>query len=101
VSREEKSARFEKLNSVQRQFQRQIYERYVGRELNVLVERESSKSPSDMTGHSACHKVVNFPGSDSMLGNIVRVRITQAKQNSLYGEVVRGTNPNVREGSRQ
>jgi len=73
----------------------------VGRELNVLVERESSKSPSDMTGHSACHKVVNFPGSDSMLGNIVRVRITQAKQNSLYGEVVRGTNPNVREGSRQ
>ncbi len=90
VSREEKSARFEKLDSVQRQFQQQIYQGYVGRELNVLVERESSKSPSDMTGHSTCHKVVNFPGSDSMLGSIVRVRITQAKQNSLYGEVVRG-----------
>jgi tRNA-2-methylthio-N6-dimethylallyladenosine synthase len=88
VSREEKSARFEKLDSVQRQFQQQIYEGYVGRELHVLVERESSKSPSDMTGHSTCHKVVNFPGSDSMLGNIVRVRITQAKQNSLYGEVI-------------
>jgi tRNA A37 methylthiotransferase MiaB len=41
-----------------------------------------------MTGHSTCHKVVNFPGSDAMLGNIVRVRITQAKQNSLYGEVI-------------
>jgi tRNA-2-methylthio-N6-dimethylallyladenosine synthase len=88
VSREEKSARFEKLDSLQRQFQQQIYEGYVGRELHVLVERESSKSASDMTGHSTCHKVVNFPGCDSMLGTIVRVRITQAKQNSLYGEVI-------------
>jgi tRNA-2-methylthio-N6-dimethylallyladenosine synthase len=99
VSREEKSARFERLDSVQRQFQQQIYEGYVGRELHVLVERESSKSPKDMTGHSTCHKVVNFPGSDSMLGSVVQVRITQAKQNSLYGEVVRGTSPTVREGS--
>ena len=88
VSLEEKSIRFAKLDSAQRQRQKQIYESYLGRELSVLVERESSKSPSDMTGHSTCHKVVNFPGDDSMLGNIVNVRITQAKQNSLYGEVI-------------
>ncbi len=88
VTREEKSHRFEKLENVQRQLQKQIYESYVGRELEVLVERQSSKSSSDQTGHSTCHKVVNFPGSDSMLGSIVKVRITQAKQNSLYGEVI-------------
>jgi len=88
VSREEKSARFMKLESVHRELQKQIYESYLGRELSVLVERESSKSPSDMTGHSTCHKVVNFPGSDSMLGTIVKVCITEAKQNSLYGEVI-------------
>jgi tRNA-2-methylthio-N6-dimethylallyladenosine synthase len=88
VTREEKAARFEKLESVQRRYQKQIYESYLGREVSVLVERESSKSPSDMTGHSTCHKVVNFPGAHSMLGNIVNVRITQAKQNSLYGEVI-------------
>jgi tRNA-2-methylthio-N6-dimethylallyladenosine synthase len=88
VSREEKSARFMKLDDAQRQLQKQIYESYLGRELNVIVERQSSKAASDMTGHSTCHKVVNFPGSDAMLGNIVQVRITQAKQNSLYGEVI-------------
>lgn len=88
VSREEKSARFMKLENAQRKLQSQIYDSYLGRELSVLVERQSSKSPSDMTGHSTCHKVVNFPGSDSMLGRIVQVRITQAKQNSLYGEVI-------------
>lgn len=88
VSREEKSTRFTELEKAQRRRQKQIYESYLGRELKVLVERQSSKSPCDMTGHSTCHKVVNFPGSDSMLGNIVHVRITQAKQNSLYGEVI-------------
>jgi tRNA-2-methylthio-N6-dimethylallyladenosine synthase len=88
VSREEKSARFMKLDGAQRQLQKQIYQSYLGRELSVIVERQSSKAASDMTGHSTCHKVVNFPGSDAMLGNIVQVRITQAKQNSLYGEVI-------------
>jgi tRNA-2-methylthio-N6-dimethylallyladenosine synthase len=88
VSREEKSARFMKLDNAQRRLQKQIYQSYLGRELNVIVERQSSKAASDMTGHSTCHKVVNFPGNDAMLGNIVQVRITQAKQNSLYGEVI-------------
>ena len=88
VTREEKSARFAKLETVQRELQKTIYESYVGRELSVLAEGPSSKSPSDMTGHSTCHKVVNFPGDESMLGNIVNIRITVAKQNSLYGEVI-------------
>jgi tRNA-2-methylthio-N6-dimethylallyladenosine synthase len=88
VSREEKSARFMKLEDIQRQLQKQIYQTYTGQELRVLVERKSSKSPCDMTGHSTCHKVINFPGDDSMLGKIVNVRVTVAKQNSLYGEVI-------------
>ena len=88
VTRETKSERFMKLEKAQRLLQKQIYQSYTGRELRVLVERQSSKSSRDMTGHSTCHKVVNFPGDDSMLGNIVDVRITQAKQNSLYGEVI-------------
>ncbi len=88
VTREEKSERFERLENVQRGLQKRIYENYVGRELDVLVEKQSSKAAADMSGHSTCHKVVNFPGDDSMLGNIVRVRITEAKQNSLYGQVI-------------
>ena len=88
VSREEKSARFTQLETIQKQLQQQIYQSYLGRELQVLVEGASSKSAQDLTGHSTCHKVVNFPGDSSMLGQVVNVRITQAKQNSLYGEVV-------------
>jgi tRNA-2-methylthio-N6-dimethylallyladenosine synthase len=88
VTREEKSARFMKLENAQRMLQKQIYQAYSAQELLVLVERKSSKSPRDMTGHSTCHKVINFPGDDSMLGKIVKVRVTLAKENSLYGEVI-------------
>ena len=88
VSREEKSARFIKLEHTQRQLQKEIFDAYTAQELLVLVERKSSKSPRDMSGHSTCHKVMNFPGDESMLGKIVNVRVTMAKENSLYGEVI-------------
>jgi len=89
VSREEKSARFMRLETAQRQLQKRIYQAYSAQELLVLVEGKSSKSPRDMTGHSTCHKVINFPGDESMLGKIVNVRVKVAKENSLYGEVIK------------
>ena len=88
VSREEKTARFLELEKMQQQLQRKIYARYVGRDIKVLVERHSSKSDRDMTGHSTCHKVVNFPGSSASLGAVVSVRVTEAKRNSLYGDLI-------------
>ena len=88
VSKNEKTARFLELEKVQQQRQRRIYDDYVGREIKVLVERVSSKSDQDMTGHSTCHKVVNFPRVATELGQVASVRVTEVKQNSLYGEVL-------------
>jgi tRNA-2-methylthio-N6-dimethylallyladenosine synthase len=89
VQKKEKGTRFMSLESLQKGIQSKIYERYVGKELHVLVEGESAKSKLDMTGHSTCHKVVNFPGDISLAGREVTVRITAAKVNSLYGVVCR------------
>jgi tRNA-2-methylthio-N6-dimethylallyladenosine synthase len=85
VSEEEKTARFLELERVQKQAQEKIYRSYIGRTLSVLVERRSSRSKSDLTGHSTCHKVVNFPGHNGLEGEILDVLITKAKTNSLYG----------------
>ena len=87
VSTSEKKARFLELEEAQQQLQRKIYESYIDREIKVLVERPSSKSDADMTGHSTCHKVVNFPGSAVRLGEVVSVIVTEARPNSLYGQV--------------
>jgi tRNA-2-methylthio-N6-dimethylallyladenosine synthase len=87
VSRSEKKSRFLELEETQERLQQKIYQGFVGRDLKVLVERASSKSVDDMSGHSTCHKVVNFPRGRSAPGDVVDVRITAAKFNSLYGEI--------------
>jgi tRNA-2-methylthio-N6-dimethylallyladenosine synthase len=87
VSKGEKTARFLELEKIQRQRQNGIYQSYLGREVQVLAEAASSKSDQDITGHSTCHKVVNFPRSSVKLGDVAAVRVVHAKANSLYGEV--------------
>jgi tRNA-2-methylthio-N6-dimethylallyladenosine synthase len=87
VSRTEKTARFLELEKTQHQLQQKVFESYIGRDLKVLVERPSSKSGQDMSGHSTCHKIVNFSGASALLGNVVTVRVTEAKPNSLYGQL--------------
>jgi len=91
VSREEKRARFLSLESLQRNIQSRIYSGYIGEKVKVLVEGESAKSENDLTGHTTCHKVLNFPGDSSLVGKIVEVIVTEAKVNSLYGRVVDGS----------
>ncbi|HEY3103630.1 MAG TPA: tRNA (N6-isopentenyl adenosine(37)-C2)-methylthiotransferase MiaB [Pyrinomonadaceae bacterium] len=88
VAKAEKTARFLELEELQKQQQKTIYESYVGREINVLAESVSAKSESDLTGHTTCHKVVNFPGHSVKLGEVATVRVTDVKQNSLYGEAL-------------
>jgi tRNA-2-methylthio-N6-dimethylallyladenosine synthase len=87
VPESEKKARFLELEKVQRAAQDQIYKSYIGRTLSVLAEKQSSRSESDLSGHSTCHKVVNFAGNSSLEGEIVDVVVTAAKTNSLYGSL--------------
>jgi tRNA-2-methylthio-N6-dimethylallyladenosine synthase len=85
VPEEVKTERFLELERVHKRIQEDIYRNYISRTLSVLVERQSSRSETDLVGHSTCHKVVNFPGSGALEGEVVDVTITQAKTNSLYG----------------
>jgi tRNA-2-methylthio-N6-dimethylallyladenosine synthase len=88
VAPEAKTERYLHLESVVRRRQNEVLQRYQGRTLSVLAEKGSSKSANDLTGHSTCHKVVNFKGSKELLGRIVDVTISDIKSNSLFGEVI-------------
>ena len=81
----EKTARFLALEGLQESLQQRMYGEYVGRTISVLAERESARSSEDMTGHSTCHKVVNFRARQTQPGEIVNVVISEAKPYSLYG----------------
>jgi tRNA-2-methylthio-N6-dimethylallyladenosine synthase len=88
VSREEKARRFGELERIQKSIHNQNLQRYLARSISVMPEKRSTKSDNDLTGHSTCHRLVNFRGSSDLLGKIVDVKITEVKANSLYGEVV-------------
>jgi tRNA-2-methylthio-N6-dimethylallyladenosine synthase len=90
VSDNEKRMRFKELEELQKQIQAEIFDSYMGREVSVLVEGESVRVDTDMTGHSTCNKVVNFPGDVSLIGRVISVRVTAAKAHSLYGESCAG-----------
>lgn len=88
VPASEKSSRFVELEKVQKRLQSESLSGYNGKTVSVLAERVSTRSERDLSGHTTCHRVVNFAGDMGLLGEIIDVRITEAKANSLYGEVV-------------
>ena len=88
VTHSEKQLRFLELEKVQKRLQYESLSRYNGKTVSVLAEKLSTRSESDLSGHSTCHRVVNFKGGRELLGKIAKVRIVESKSNSLYGEVV-------------
>lgn len=88
VTREIKTTRFKQLEDLQKTIQAKVYSSYVNTTLEVLTMGVSAKKRVDLTGHSTCQKVVNFACEEKMLGEIVRVRVTETKDNSLYGTFV-------------
>ncbi len=87
VSEAEKTRRFLALEELQMSLQREIFQSYVGEEVEVLVEGFSARSSEDLTGHTTCNKVINFRAEQGLIGEIVKVRVREAKTHSLYGEI--------------
>lgn len=88
VPEEVKTERFLKLQELQMRIQAKRYSRYLDRTVEVLVEGESARSSEDCFGHTRCNKIVNFPAPKNLIGNLVNVKVTKAKNHSLYGHLI-------------
>ncbi len=82
-----KSERLARLLDLQKQIQLEKHARWVGRTVEVLVERESRKNRAEFSGRSPDNRVVNFPGGRERVGELVSVLITRYGANSLFGEM--------------
>ncbi|MEF9427440.1 MAG: tRNA (N6-isopentenyl adenosine(37)-C2)-methylthiotransferase MiaB [Candidatus Mariimomonas ferrooxydans] len=56
--------------------------------LEILVEGLSDNNPNKLTGRTRSNKIVNFEGRREFNGKLVNVKILEAKQHSLNGEVI-------------
>ena len=64
------------------------HKRFVGKIVKVLVDGPSKTNPELMNGYSEHNKVVNFKPINARVGEIVKVRITEAKTWFMNGEEV-------------
>ena len=86
ISEEEKSQRLAILQEKQREIQTARHLTMVGETYELLVSGKSRRE-NQWSGHTSCHRVVNFSSQEqALLGKYVRVRVTGATPNSLAGE---------------
>jgi tRNA-2-methylthio-N6-dimethylallyladenosine synthase len=85
VSEDVKTERFLRLQELQNRIQKVRYQRYLGRIVEVLVEKRSVRSASDLTGHTRSNNVVNFPDLGNQFGELIKVQIVETTQHSLKG----------------
>ena len=65
-----------------------ISEAMLGTVQKVLVDGRSRRDKTELTGRTENNRIVNFVGSDRLMGQLVDIRITEVYTNSLRGEVV-------------
>ncbi|WP_299402945.1 tRNA (N6-isopentenyl adenosine(37)-C2)-methylthiotransferase MiaB [uncultured Roseobacter sp.] len=75
-------ARLQRIQALITRQQQEIQNAMVGRDLHVLVEKPG-RNPGQMVGKSEYLHAVHIENSDAVVGDIVPVRITEAKRNSL------------------
>jgi len=88
VPMEAKKVRLARLQQRINEMAAAISESMIGSVQSVLVERPSKKDPKQMAGRTENNRVVNFDGSERLIGHFVDVRITEAFANSLQGEFI-------------
>ena len=83
----EKTRRIVALQELQKDIQTEIHARRVGTEVDVLVDSTSRRRRWELAGRTTGNTVVNFRAPREMLGQLVRVRVTDSGPFSLRGEL--------------
>lgn len=88
LTEEEKHRNFDRMLEVQNEISKKKNDKYAQRVEKVLVESFSKTNPEFLSGRTDGGKIVNFKGSEELIGELVDVRITETKTWSLIGEII-------------
>ena len=88
ISQEEKGRWFRELLEVQGEIGCSSYHDYIGRTMRVLCEGPGRTRDGCLTGKSIQNIIVDFDGDKSLIGSFVDVKITDALNWALIGELV-------------
>ena len=88
VPMEVKQERLARLNERWNAYALENNQAYVGRIVKVLVDGPSKKDEHIYSGYTETNKMVNFTADKVQAGEIIEVKITQARTWSLNGEAI-------------
>ncbi|MBQ3646120.1 MAG: tRNA (N6-isopentenyl adenosine(37)-C2)-methylthiotransferase MiaB [Synergistaceae bacterium] len=80
--------RLNKLNELQDKITLDINKKLIGQEFEILVDGDAPKGEKLLQGRTPSDKVVIFEGSKKLLGEFVKIKITDAEAWCLHGEVI-------------
>lgn len=89
VPKEVSTERFSKLLELSNAISLERNKRFVGRTLKVLAEGVSKNDSCMLTGRSDSPRPIHFKGDNSVIGEFVNVRVTEAETFSMNGETVK------------
>lgn len=91
LSEEVKSDRLQRLNHLVSTKAAERSLRYLNRVEEILVEDQNPKDPTQVMGRTRSNRLTFFPGKiEELKGELVRVKITEARAFSLTGEPLKG-----------
>ncbi len=91
VPEELKVERLSEIIDIQSVISQEINQSIIGNEVEVLIERDSSRSTDDLLGRTDTNKKTLFPREDAMVGQYRTVKIERVNAQTLFGKLV----PNV------
>lgn len=88
LTEEEKRSRFNEVLAVLNPIAIEKNKSVIGQELEVLIESHSKTNEHILSGRSQYNHVINLKGDVSLIGRLVRVKITDPKNFSLNAEIL-------------
>jgi tRNA-2-methylthio-N6-dimethylallyladenosine synthase len=88
VPEETKLRRLQEIVDLQRTHSAFRTQEFVGKTVEVLIEKESKKSTADWAGRNSQNLVVVFPKESYRVGEFVNVQITHCTSGTLIGKAV-------------
>lgn len=87
VPDEIKTRRLQEIITLQQKLSLNSNEKDIGKNFEVLIERESKRSENHLSGRNSQNKIVVFPREDKKTGEYVNVQIHKCTSATLLGEI--------------
>jgi tRNA-2-methylthio-N6-dimethylallyladenosine synthase len=88
IPEEVKKRRLNEIIDLQQKLGLERTQRFIGQEVEVLIEKESKRSDQQWSGRNSQNTVVVFPKGNYKVGDFVMVKINDCTAATLIGEAV-------------